>query len=258
MYRSVYDLKMFYNSPAGEMASRAIGARIRNLWPQTKGLQVLGCGYALPFLHPFMGEADNVIAMMPKGQGAHHWPRDSKNIVFLSDEEYIPLPNCSMDRILIVHHLECCENLQGTLRECWRVLKPNGALMVVVPSRTGFWARSDWSPFGQGSPFTYSQLSFYLRDNLFVRERYVGALYTPPIQWNIIMRSSALIEYIGRHALPFMAGVHIIEASKQLYAGVDKTGTGTPVLSGALRPKGMGAATPIPTPRVTTHKKESI
>lgn len=256
MYRSVYDLKMFYNSPVGEMTRKVLTARIRNLWPQTKDMHVLGCGYAVPFLAPFMEESRHVIAMMPRGQGADHHPREGGNIVFLSDEDRLPLPNCSIDRILIVHHLECCEHLQLTLRECWRVLKPNGCLMVIVPNRTGLWARADWSPFGQGSPFSLTQLCFYLRDNLFVQERSIGAMYTPPVRWKMIMGSAALLEHIGRHLLPFMAGVHIVEASKQLYAGVDKTGSGSAVFA---RPKRIlgGVASPVPqgfTPKSSKSK----
>lgn len=254
MYRSVYDLKMFYNSPAGEMARKVISSRIKSLWPQTKGMSIMGCGYAVPFLEPFIEESERVIAMMPRGQGADHWPREGKNIVFLSDEDRLPLPNCSMDRVLIVHHLECCEHLQMTLRECWRVLKPNGCLMVIVPNRTGIWARADWSPFGQGSPFSLSQICFYLRDNLFVQERSIGALYTPPIRFKVVLRSAAVIEHMGRHVLPFMAGVHIVEATKQLYAGVDKTGSGSQVYA---RPRRMLGMPPSAIPQTFTPKNVS-
>lgn len=250
MYRSVYDLKMFYNSPAGEAVRRIISSRIRGMWSETKGLSVLGCGYAVPYLDLFHEESERVIAMMPRGQGADHYPKEGKNIVFLSNEDALPLPHCSIDRILIVHHLECCEHLQATLRECWRVLKPNGCLMLVVPNRTGIWARADWSPFGQGSPFSLSQVRFYLRDNLFVPERSVSSLFTPPTRIKVILRSSGVIEYIGRHFVPFFAGVHIVEATKQLYAGVDKTGSGSVVFS---RPRRILSMPPVPVPQAYHH-----
>lgn len=246
MYRSVYDFKAFYNSAPGEMVRRVIGARIRYLWPDARGMEILGCGYAVPFLDALPEDSGRVIAMMPRSLGADHWPAEGRNLVALVEQEQLPLSNCSMDRILMVHHLEHCENLSATLRECWRVIKPNGRLMVIVPSRTGFWARAEWSPFGHGSPFSLSQLCFYLRDNLFVQERCIGALYTPPIRMNMIMRSSAVIEHLGRHMLPFMAGVHIVEASKQIYAGVDKTGSGTAVPVGRRRPILGGAPEIVP------------
>lgn len=245
MYRSVENLSIFYDSPPGKMAQRALGKRIRELWPETRGMNVLGCGYAVPFLEIFQRESERVIAMMPKGQGVNHWPRDSKNLVFLSDEDRLPLGNNQFDRILAVHHLECCEDLQTSLREYWRALKPSGRLLVIVPNRTGFWARADWSPFGQGSPYSFAQLCFYLRDNQFTQERSAGALYTPPLRWKAVMRSSALIEHIGRRFLPFMAGVHIVEASKKIYAEIDKPG-GTPVF---VRSQGILGVPPLPVPQ---------
>ena len=38
------------------------------------------------------------------------------------------------------------------LRECWRVLRDDGRLLVVVPNRLGSWALFDHTPFGQGRP----------------------------------------------------------------------------------------------------------
>lgn len=229
MYRSVYDLKTFYNMPIGQTVQRVIYSKINNLWPDVRGMRVLGCGYTVPYLGDFIPSAERVLAMMPSGQGADHWPQEKKNLVFLCDEDRLPIETNSVDRVLLVHSLECCEDLQATLREAWRVLKANGRLMVIVPNRTGLWARADWSPFGQGSPFTVGQICFYLRDNLFVQERTQSALFMPPLRVSFVMRSAMLLEKVGQNILPFMSGIHIIEASKQVYAGVDKKGSGTPV-----------------------------
>ena len=258
MYRSVYDLKSFYNSPPGHMVRRVLGGRIQALWPEVKGLRVMGCGYAVPYLMPFCGEAERVIAMMPTKQGVDWWGKDKGNLVFLSNETDLPIENASMDRILLIHHLEACEDLQGSLREMWRVLKPNGRLMVVVPNRAGFWSRSDWSPFGHGSPFSLTQLCFYLKDNLFVQEQTTSALYVPPLRWGAMMRSAAMFEYIGKSMIPMVGGVHIVEASKQIYAGVDKSGSGSGVLA---KTREMLGGKPVAVPqgfspsRCTKHSK---
>jgi SAM-dependent methyltransferase len=215
----------------GRTVQRVLQSRILAFWPDVRSQRVLGCGYTTPYLEPFLENAERVITMMPSGQGADHWPPDKKNIVCLCDEGRLPLETNSIDRILLIHNLECCDDLQATLRESWRVLKANGRILVIVPNRTGFWARADWSPFGQGSPFSLTQICFYLRDNLFVQERTESALFMPPIRWGAIMRSALVFEKIGRSLLGLMAGVHIIEASKQLYAGVDKKGSGSPVFA---------------------------
>lgn len=233
MYRSVYDFKTFYNTPVGQTVRRVLLSRIHALWPDVHGLRVMGCGYAIPYLdEPFLNNVERVIAMMPATHGADFWGRnEGKNLVFLSDESAMPIENASIDRALLVHHLEGCEHLSQTLREIWRVLKPNGRLLVIVPNRTGLWSRAEWSPFGHGRPFTMSQLCFSLRDSLFVQERTMGALYVPPIRLSMAMRSAGAIEYLGKSMIPLVSGVHIVEASKQLYAGVDKTGSGSAVLA---------------------------
>jgi hypothetical protein len=139
------------------------------------------------------------------------------------------------------------------MREIWRVLKANGRLLVIVPSRTGFWARADWSPFGHGSPFTMTQLCFYLRDNMFVQEKTMGGLYVPPIKSNSILRSAGVFEHIGKNVLPIGAGVLIVEASKQLYAGVDRSGPGSAVLA---KTREILRGKPVPVPRLSINPKD--
>ena len=46
MYRSVYDLKLFYNSKIGRVVRRVMQRRIREIWPDVTGMRILGCGYA--------------------------------------------------------------------------------------------------------------------------------------------------------------------------------------------------------------------
>lgn len=58
------------------------------------------------------------------------------------------------------------------------------------------------------------------------------ALFVPPIPDSpVMMRSANLIEKMGGRIIPFVAGVHILEASKQIYAKADNGGTGSAVLA---------------------------
>src|SRR5438128_1969193 len=109
MYRSAYDLKAFYNGKVGRVVRRVLQQRVREFWPEVKGLRVMGSGYAVPYLRAFREEAERIFALMPAGQGAHHWPQDDKNLVCLSDEAELPLENNSVDRVLLVHDMEFVE-----------------------------------------------------------------------------------------------------------------------------------------------------
>ncbi len=227
MYRSVYDLKAFYNAKLGRVVRRVLQGRIHEFWPDVKGLRVMGCGYATPYLRSFMDEAERVFAVMPAAQGAHDWPNTApgeKNLVCLSEQGELPVETNSVDRVLLVHDMEFAEHLQPNLQEIWRVLKSSGRVLVVVPNRSGFWARADWSPFGQGTPYSASQIIYYLRDNLFVHERTEEALFMPPLKYSPVLKSAGMFEKLGRSVLPFACGVHMVEASKQLYARSDMGG----------------------------------
>lgn len=224
MYRSIYDLKSFYNSKIGRVVRRILQERICEIWPEAKGLRVMGTGYATPYLRVFKVDSERVFAIMPAGQqGVHDWPSEGPNCVTLAESAELPFETNSVDRILLIHDVEFCEFLKPSLQEIWRVLKSTGRLLVIVPNRNGFWARADWSPFGQGTPYSASQIEFYLSDNLFVHERTEGALFMPPIKHSFVQKFFGVFEKVGRK-FPLMPGVYIVEASKQIYATPDRGG----------------------------------
>jgi len=233
MYCSVNQLQEFYDREIGKIVQSVLGKHIAELWPETHGFRVMGCGYTLPYLPYFQNKSpERVFAMMSKEQGVTYWPDGGKNLVLTCEEDRFPIENASIDRVILIHYLESCNDLRSSIREIWRVLKPNGRILIVVPNRLGAWAHADWSPFGYGRPFTVSQLSLLLNDNLFSQENYKSALFVPPIPDSpIMMRSANVIERFGCTILPFVAGVHIMEFSKKIYANVDKTGGGSAVLS---------------------------
>ena len=180
MRTDVVDLWDFYQASLGRIAQRMIRRRLRLLWPNVAGLNVMGLGYATPFLRPFRDEAARVIGIMPAGQGVLRWPADEPNLVALADDAELPLPDLSVDRVLLVHAVETAEQLQPMMREIWRVLAGNGRLIVVVPNRRGMWARREGNPFGMGRPYSVTQLSRLMRDTMFTPLQSATALYVPP------------------------------------------------------------------------------
>lgn len=218
MWQDIIDINGFYASRLGQVARRMIRRRLRGLWPDVRGLSVLGLGFATPYLRPFNQEAERVVAVMPASQGVIAWPGDAPRLVALADEAELPLPDGSVDRVLLVHAVESSGQLRPMLREVWRVLDGGGRLLVVVPNRRGIWARLERTPFGHGHPFSPPQLSRLLRDSMFLPLNTETALYMPPSASPMMLRVAGAWESIGkRWSLPF-AGVVIVEASKQVYA----------------------------------------
>jgi len=218
MWNDVVDLQSFYASPLGQWARQAIGQRMREIWPDLRGQRVLGLGYATPYLAAFRAEAGRSIAAMPAGQGALPWPDGARGLTLLADETDLPFADRSFERVLLVHSLEFGEPPNEMLREIWRLLADDGRLLVVAPARRGLWSRSDRTPFGQGQPFSLSQLTRLLRDSLFTPTATARALYLPPIASPTLLRSATAWERIGRRWCPRFAGVLLVEAGKEIYA----------------------------------------
>jgi SAM-dependent methyltransferase len=218
MWSDVVDLRDFYASPLGRTARRLIDARLQEIWPDAAGQAVLGLGYAVPYLRNWRGNAARCLAMMPAPQGVLHWPPEGPNATSLVEEEALPLPDMSVDRVLLVHAIEHAESLRPFLREVWRVLSGSGRVLIVVPNRRGIWARLDHTPFGHGHPYTSGQLQRLLRDNLFVPQQTRNCLFVPPLSGSLWLSSARAWERAGARLFPALAGVTIVEASKTLYA----------------------------------------
>jgi SAM-dependent methyltransferase len=218
MWPHVVDLRDFYVSSLGQVARRMIRRQIRAMWPDVSGQRVLGFGYVTPYLRAFREEAERTLAFMPASQGVQHWPEDEPGLTALILEDELPLPDLSVDRVLMVHSLECTEHVGSLMREVWRVLTDSGRLLLVVPNRRGIWARFERTPFGYGQPYTPVQMSRLLRDTLFTPEQTGTALYMPPMPWRVMIRSAVAWENIGRRWFSRLSGVILIEARKQIYA----------------------------------------
>ena len=218
MWTDVVDLRDFYDSSLGQMTRRMIRRRVKLTWPDLAGQRVLGLGFAVPFLRSLKDEAERVIAVMPASQGVLPWPPEAPNLVALADETDLPLPDNSIDRILMVHALESTEQVRAMMREVWRVLTDSGRLLVVAPNRRGIWARLDSTPFGNGRPYTQTQLQRLLRDNLFTPIGSASALFVPPTQRRFLLTWAQAWEQLGARWFPAFGGVVVVEATKQIYA----------------------------------------
>ncbi|HYF54776.1 MAG TPA: methyltransferase domain-containing protein [Salinarimonas sp.] len=211
----IVELRAFYASPLGLAARRRVAAAVGGLWGSLRGQRVLGLGFATPFLDP--ADAERVLALMPAAQGVVAWPDAARSATCLADPLMLPLPDACVDRILAVHALEVSESPSELLYELWRVLTPGGRIIVVAPNRRGLWARMDTTPFGQGQPYSRSQLKRLLRRALFTPEAWTETLYMPPLRNGLWLRTAEAWERLGTGlGLPF-AGLHVVEATKQLH-----------------------------------------
>jgi SAM-dependent methyltransferase len=248
MYLDVVDLRAFYAEWLGTIANRLIGEKLRRRWPTIAGQRLVGIGYATPYLRQFGGEAESIVAFMPAVQGVVNWPGDGPNAAALVDDDALPLPDGSIDRVLAVHSLEMAASAPDQLREIWRVLVPGGRLLLVVPNRRGLWARGETTPFGYGHPFSRGQLMALLRDAQLSPLGWSEALALPPIRRRLWVRTGTVWERVGGVLWPGFAGVIIVEATKQLYQGVPARARGRlrPAFNPAFLPPPANARGTLP------------
>ncbi len=212
----VLALQRFYASSLGEAARRAAARRLAALWPHADGLDVLGIGYPVPYLDRFRGAARRVVMTMPAAQGAEPWPANGPVATALSEEARLPFMDAVFDRVLLVHALEECDAVQPMLREVWRVMAPEGRLVVIASNRWSLWAQSDASPFGYGRPYSRTQLAALLGDSMFEPVVSARALYVPPWRW--ASGAADPFERVGELLWPAQGGLVLMEAVKRLYA----------------------------------------
>src|SRR5271154_1243756 len=216
----VHSLQSFYGSPLGAVARRLVGRVVRERWDNGSGLSVAAVGYGTPYLDRFRDGARRCLAFMPAEQGVVIWPGGGRCSAALVDAHMLPLPDASIDRLLLAHALEAADRPDALLEESWRVTAPEGRILGIAPSRRGVGARADSRLSGGGQPYSKSQLRDLLHRAEFSPIFWGEALYARPVARPFMLRSATTIERVGGAlGLPF-AGVHIVEAIKQVHRPV--------------------------------------
>ena len=232
---NVVDLQDFYASPLGKATHRLLAPKIVPALKSGADARILGLGYATPYLLPVPG----TMAFMMARRGVMHWPSSGVVHSALVDEYDLPLPDHSIDIVLVVHGLEFTDDPDEMLQELWRVLAPQGKLILVVPNRHGLWSLSDKSPFGFGQPFSAMHLMKLLKTAQFSLDHMNYGLFMPP--WLNLggLRMAPTVEKFGAAALGQLSGVLVASATKHIFAYT--SGKRLPRSSLRLRPALLGS-----------------
>jgi len=211
------DAEAFYTTALGGLAARLIRGILLEIWPDCAGLSLLGLGFSGPYLRLWREQAQRCIAVSPHQMGAAPWPPGRASLACMAEEDSLPFPDLSFDRILLIHGLDQADNARKTLREAWRLLKDDGRIIVVVPNRRGLWAYAESTPFGHGQPYSQGQLARVLNSLFFTVEKQQAALFAPPLNWRLNVKFFDMWEAAGTLA-PQLAGLTIAEATKDVHA----------------------------------------
>jgi SAM-dependent methyltransferase len=240
----VVTFREFYASAFGQRVATSLSARLARFAPRRKDQRVMGLGFAPPYLPLFETEDATTLAFMQARQGVTRWPNAEPSKAALVDECELPLLESVIDVALVVHGLELSEAPLEMLHEIWRVLAPQGKLLLVVPNRRGLWSASDATPFGDGRPFSRGQIANLLKEARFTVTRWDSGLHFLPSSQSWAVTAAPVMEAIGRKLATRLAGVIIVEAEKQVYAFT--SGKRARRLVSRLRPVLLPTAQPVP------------
>ncbi|MEE2878954.1 MAG: methyltransferase domain-containing protein [Pseudomonadota bacterium] len=213
------DLDRFYESRLGEAAAFLMMKRMGDLWGDCKDLNVLGMGYAHPLLNGYAGTARACVCATPHTGQKSTWTIPGRGIATcIAEEDRLPFGDGTFERIILLHAIEEADSPRAVLREAWRLLAPEGRMLVAVANRTGLWSLFENTPFGHGRPWTRRQLITYLNDHLFQVTASTTAVHVLPIGWKFFAASAEGWEKAGALLTPGFGGVVMVEATKRLYA----------------------------------------
>lgn len=145
MRRDVRELREFYAQPLGLAVRETLTRKVFETWGDAPGVDMLGLGYATPFLEPFLS-ARRVTAAMPAQQGVEPWPAHGRRRSTLVDEAALPFPDAMFDRVLVVHGLEESDNPAALLAEVCRVMSGPGRVIIAAAARGGLWSNAEKLP----------------------------------------------------------------------------------------------------------------
>lgn len=237
------DLDDFYASRLGKAVDFLLMKRMGDLWGDCKNLNVLGMGYARPLLLGYAGTAKACIATTPHMGRETAWAATERGVsTCLAAEDRLPFSDGTFERIILLHAIEEADSPRAVLREAWRLLAPEGRMLVAVANRKGLWSLFENTPFGHGRPWTRRQLIAYLDDHLFQVTASTTAVHLPPVKWGPLAAGAEGWERVGELLTPGFGGVVMVEAVKRLYA---RPGGGAPATVTDVVPGRKGVA-PLP------------
>ncbi|HQT88580.1 MAG TPA: methyltransferase domain-containing protein [Acidiphilium sp.] len=224
----------FYRAPLGAITASLLRAQLRQIWPHLTGQTLLGLGHTDPYHDLWHPNTARNLAILPHIPTTPRRPHTAMRCI--AETDYLPLPDLSIDRILMIHGLEHAESARRLLRELWRVLRHDGRMIVVVPNRASPWAYLQRTPFGSGQPYTAAQLGRLLASMMFQVETRGSALFIPPLHNRPRARNAVSIERLGQRFAPQAGGAILIEATKNIAAPIGPVAATQRVSSPASAP----------------------
>lgn len=225
MHKAIPDpADAFYQTHEGQTCAALLRERLLWFWPDLRGQRVLGLGYAAPYLGAWRGRGALCIAactpdhwppMADRPDGAAGAGREQNCVV---DPYALPFDDEAFDRIVLVHACAEPDQMVPLLRAAGRVLKDDGRMLMIVPSRLGGRVRQKNIPFARDVAFSRTGLRTTLGHAMLLAERRDEALFLPARQACTSVRRGRRSDIAGKVLLPGLGSLMLVEAVKNVFS----------------------------------------
>ena len=217
----ITDTDSYYRTPEGVLVADILAAdishqyRLGRIRALANTEDQLAVGYPFPL---YSRDQPLPPVFMLAETGVLAWTKSEGVITACVDSKAFPCATDVFEQVFVSHALEYVADKAGFLSEIWRCLKGEGELVMIVPHRRSLWARSDNTPFGQGTPFSRRQLKLILEHAGFDQIHIKHSLYMPPFGTRLPLVMRRRFHILGRIGWAMFGGVLIAIAKKRLYS----------------------------------------
>lgn len=171
----------FYTTARGQCFLALVGERLRWFWPDL-GQQhaVLGLGHAAAYLEK-LESGKNTPACLVAGNAPQWGAAPPLGRSCVVDMHSLPFQPEQFDRVLMVHALDDRKQSVSVLRAAGQVMKPDGRLLLIVPSRFGGRARLRGTPFRHDAAFSRRCLRQMLAAAMLKPEQWMKPFFCPRV-----------------------------------------------------------------------------
>ena len=226
MWININDYHDFYNQPIGQKIADNLAMILYEnfLYDLSKKqlspyMVVYGYGVAIcDILQQYYQNFYHDFIVFPSWLGAKNYPSKSlKNRSLICEQDSLPFTDMQCDYIILCHALEHAHDADYLLQQCHDVLSPHGQLIIIVPSRVGLWARSAITPFGQGKPYSLTQISYLLQQNNLQVTNVKYAFHGHPYLYDYFPKIDNMVNFIIKNIADYLGGLLIINAVRDEY-----------------------------------------
>lgn len=219
MQQNVEKLHEFYSSQTGKTFAKTIQTSIQKTWQINEHEKTAALGFCSPFSENFKKCENHVDDSVAKMQ-----------------ETELAFRNAELNKILVIHSLENSHYPQLALQEVYRVLEPDGQLLLVVPNKKNSWKNSPIAGENQYSPRDIQMMLLASKFNIkSVRQ---AVFYSPKMSKGV----AEAVNSVMQSFLPFFGAVTVFHAEKKIFQNRGRPLKVTPSLLDKLTTKKAATA----------------